>query len=290
MNKTKPFHLKYIVLLLLVSIVSGCSGMFFYPERKLVRTPAEISLAYEDVYIDSTDGERLNGWFLKVEQGIEAKGTIYFLHGNAQNISHHIASVYWLPKAGYQVFMLDYRGYGRSTGTPVIPDVFNDIIAGFNYLETRADVANKPMYVLGQSLGASMSGYVVGANSEINQRLSAVVLDAGFTSYSDISQTIAARSWLTWAFQYPVAWSMPSDYDLIDVIANISPTPLLIIHGKQDRIIPYQHSQQLVKKAGQPKAMLSYNGAHIQTFNDVGNQQLLLEFLDKYKNQPKIAK
>ena len=283
MNITKPYHLKYFALLLLVTIVSGCSGLFFYPERKLVRTPEEINLDYEDVYINSADGEKLNGWFLKVDEGTEVKGTIYFLHGNAQNISHHIASVYWLPKAGYQVFMLDYRGYGRSTGTPVIPDVFNDIIAGFNYLETRMDVANKPMYLLGQSLGASMSGYVAGSNKQLRKRLSAVILDAGFVSFSEITKKIAAQGWLTWAFQYPAAWSMPSDYDLIDVIANISPTPLLIIHGTQDRIIPYQHSQRLLAKAGQPKAMLSYNGAHIQTFNDVGNQQLLLEFLEKYK-------
>ncbi|WOH37917.1 alpha/beta hydrolase [Thalassotalea fonticola] len=249
----------------------------------MVRTPADVELSYDDVYLDSTGGTKLNGWFLAVDEGKEVKGTVYFLHGNAQNISQHLASVYWLPEQGYQVFLLDYRGYGKSTGTPLLSDVLTDINVGFEYIVNHPGTQNKPLYILGQSLGASMSGFLVGSQPKMRDKLSAVILDSAFSSYADASQHVASQSWVTWLIQYPVVWSMPDDFDLIDVVDKISPTPLLIIHGKQDRIIPYQHSQILLAKAKQPKALLSYNGDHISTFSDVGNQQLLVEFMQRYQ-------
>ncbi|WNC69971.1 alpha/beta hydrolase [Thalassotalea nanhaiensis] len=263
--------------------ISGCQGLLFYPSKEMVRTPADVDLTYDDIYLESADGTKLNAWFLTVDEEVEVKGSVYFLHGNAQNISQHLASVYWLPKQGYQVFLLDYRGYGNSEGTPVLSDVLTDINAGFEFIVNHPKTQNKPLYLLGQSLGASMSGYLAGSQPQMRDKFSAVILDAAFTSYADASQSVASQSWITWLFQYPVAWSMPDNYDLIDVVDKISPTPLLIIHGKQDNIIPYQHSQTLLAKAKQPKALLSYNGGHIATFTDEGNQQLLVEFMQRYQ-------
>ncbi|TRX56537.1 alpha/beta hydrolase [Thalassomonas sp. M1454] len=274
--------LNKLLISFLLLCISGCSTLFFYPEKQLVRTPEQVGLAYQDVDIKVSDEVSIHGWFLPVEDNVEVKGTVYFLHGNAQNISTHLRSVYWLPERGYQVFLIDYRGYGKSTGEPLIPDVFHDINAGFLWLIKQPSVQQKPIYLLGQSLGASMSGYLVGTQPEMRDRLSGVILDAGFTSYSEIARHIASDNWLTWLFQYPAAWSMPSDYDLIDVVQNISPTPLLIVHGTQDVVIPYQHGKKLLAKAKQPKAFLSYTGGHIATFNDVGNQNLLLEFMQKF--------
>lgn len=271
------------VLLAATLFISGCQGLLFYPSKDMVRTPADVELGYEDIYLKSADGTKLNGWFLTVDDSIEVKGTVYFLHGNAQNISQHLASVYWLPEQGYQVFLLDYRGYGNSAGTPLLAEVLTDINAGFEFIANHPKTQNKPLYLLGQSLGASMSGYLVGSQPQMRDKLSAVILDAAFSSYADISQHVASQSWVTWMFQYPISWSMPDDYDLIDVVDKISPTPLLIIHAKQDTLVPYQHSQLLLAKAKQPKALLSYNGSHIATFADAGNQQLLVNFMQRYK-------
>lgn len=267
----------------MILILSGCSTLFFYPEKQLVRTPTDVGVIYQDVNIKVSEDVALHGWFLPVNDNAEVKGTVYFLHGNAQNISTHLRSVYWLPERGYQVFLIDYRGYGKSTGEPLIPDVFHDINAGFSWLIKQPSVQQKPIYLLGQSLGASMSGYLVATQPEMRDKLSAVILDAGFTSYADIARHIASDNWLTWLFQYPASWAMPTDYDLIDVIQNISPTPLLVVHGTQDQVIPFEYGQKLHAKAKHPKAFLRYNGGHIATFNDVGNQNLLIDFMQKFK-------
>jgi alpha-beta hydrolase superfamily lysophospholipase len=248
----------------------------FYPTAQWVRTPVQLGIEYEELEIRSADGTRLSAWWLKASS--EPKGTVVFFHGNAENISTHIGSVYWLPEQGYQVLMLDYRGYGYSEGAPAFPEVLDDIAAGLEWALEDARTQTLPVFVLGQSLGATMSGYVVAARPDLRTRLTGVVLDAAFTSYSEMARDIAARSWITWTFQYPIAWAMPDDYDLIDHIAEISPVPLLLIHGTQDQIIPFANSEKLFITAGKPKRFLQYDGPHIATFRDLELREMLLQF------------
>ena len=250
--------------------------MMFYPTTQWVRTPAQLGIEYEDLEIRSSDGTRLSAWWLKASG--KPKGTVVFFHGNAENISTHIGSVYWLPEQGYQVLLLDYRGYGHSEGTPVFPEVLDDIVASLEWVLDDSQVQALPVYVLGQSLGATMSGYVVATRPELRARLTGVVLDAAFTRYSEMARDIAARSWLTWAFQYPVAWSMPDGYDLLDHIPQVSPVPLLLIHGTQDEIIPFANGEKLFIAAGEPKRFLQYDGPHIATFRDLELREMLLAF------------
>jgi fermentation-respiration switch protein FrsA (DUF1100 family) len=132
--------------------------------------------------------------------------------------------------------------------------------------------------MLGQSLGGSMSGYVVATNAELHSQLTGVVLDAAFASYADIARVAASSHWLTWSFQYPVSWTMPRKYDLIDYVAQISPTPLLIIHGTQDQIIPFINGEILFSAAKDPKNFLQYDGPHIQTFRDLELREMMLDF------------
>ena len=94
--------------------LSACTNVFFQPQQIQYLTPDKIGLAYEDVYFSSSGGLKLHGWLLPATG--KAQGTILFLHGNAENITTHIASVYWLPAQHYNVFLPDYRGYGLSEG------------------------------------------------------------------------------------------------------------------------------------------------------------------------------
>jgi len=272
-----------IILFLMVFTagLSGCKNLIFHPSSYMFSTPSDFGLQYENIELISSDGTKLHAWWLPA-QGI-TKGTVYFLHGNAQNISVHINNVAWLPKQGYQVLLLDYRGFGRSKGTASIPEVFADIKAGMDWLAKNPHVNGKPLYLLGQSLGAVLGGFVVGNSAQYLANFDAIVLDAGFTGFRAMSKEVTTGNWLTWPFQYPIKWLMPTGYELIDVVANISPTPLLIIHGRQDRVIPFHHGEQLYEKANRPKVFIEYQGGHIESFRSVKVRQYLLQFFTDSK-------
>ena len=189
-------------------------------------------------------------------------------------------AVYWLPKNGYQVFLIDYRGFGLSEGAPNVPDALIDIETGFNWLLEQEGVAHKPLFLMGQSLGASMSIYFAATNKRAKSCLSGVISDAAFTRYSDITQHVASQSWITWLLQYPASWAVISGYDPIDYIGSISPTPILLIHSEEDNVIPLQHSSQLFERVSKYKLKIITQGSHGATFEKRENKAFLLTFLE----------
>ncbi|WP_259643245.1 alpha/beta hydrolase, partial [Pseudomonas syringae] len=110
--------MKLLGIFTLVLALTGCSSMLFYPEQGVPFTPDKARLQYQDVNLTAADGTRLHGWWLPAKEGVPVKGTVLHLHGNGGNLSWHLGGVWWLPEQGYQVLMLDYRGYGESQGEP----------------------------------------------------------------------------------------------------------------------------------------------------------------------------
>lgn len=268
---------RVLLLFVFISLFTGCSRLLFYPYKTHVRTPEQLGLTYTDISVKTRDGIKIHGWFLPA-QGL-LKGSIYFLHGNAENVSTHVMSVAWLPEQGYQVFMIDYRGFGLSEGDPALPEIFMDIEAGIDWLLAQSH--NKPVFLLGQSLGASLGLFFAGTCPAVKNQLDGVISDSSFTRYQDIVRHAASTTWLTWPLQYPASWLMTYPYDPIDVIDRIAPTPLLIVHGTADTIIPFEHSQRLYKKAGEPKQLLTTDDGHIQTFMREEHRLNVLEFLNR---------
>ena len=269
-------------LLLLAFIVAltginGCSSIFFFPQKSHLQTPGQLGLDYEDIFFTSTDNLTIHGWWLNAKAPV--KGTVYFLHGNAENISTHIHNVAWLPEYGYHVFLLDYRGFGLSQGKPNLPGALEDIRHGWQFILAQAATQGKPLYLLGQSLGASMAIYFAATDPQAKQQLSAVISDAAFARYSEMARHVTGQSWLTWPLQYPVAWSMISGYDAIDFVADISPLPLLLIHSEDDRIVPYANNGKLLQAALPPKTFYQTSGPHTATFRHRKNRDYLLDYL-----------
>lgn len=108
------------LLLAALLLVQGCSSLLFYPQPGLPITPAKAGLAYRDISLTAADSTRLHAWWLPAKAGVAVKGTVLHLHGNGGNLAWHLGGSYWLPEQGYQVLLLDYRGYGLSAGEPKI--------------------------------------------------------------------------------------------------------------------------------------------------------------------------
>jgi uncharacterized protein len=268
---------RLLIALVTIPWVSGCVGLFFQPYGKYVRTPAEIGLTFEDVAIKTQDDLELHAWLLPAED--PECGTILFLHGNAENISTHIASVHWLPARGFNVLLLDYRGYGSSDGQPSIAGLQTDIDAAVRYLLARAGAVDSGLVLFGQSLGAA-AGIYYAAHGPHRGRLHALVADSSFSSYRGIAREKMANFWLTWPFQWIPLFTVPTDYDPIAAVSGVSPVPLLLVHGDDDRVIPLAHSERLFAAAREPKQFWEVEGVgHIEAFRSPKMRDRLVNYL-----------
>lgn len=260
-------------------LLSACSSLFFYPQKQIVATPDQAGVAYEEISLRSRDGTRLSAWLLK-SSGLH-RGTVYFLHGNAENISTHFASVHWLPEQGYDVLMLDYRGYGHSEGEPELPEIYEDIEAGFQWLlENRG--ADEPLYFLGQSIGAALGVYWMAYSPAAQQRLHKAVLDAPFSSFPAMIEDVLERHWLTWLLAEPVSWGFSSRYDPDKAAASIpAGIHFLCFHSTEDRVVPIIQGASLYRALPASTIRVETRGPHIATFYFQDNRNLLLNFLQQ---------
>ncbi|WP_369612673.1 alpha/beta hydrolase [Marinobacter sp. RI1] len=274
-----------IVTLLAIAALlqTGCSSVFFYPDNATYITPDRLNLDFEDVYLDTADGETLHGWWLPALTDEPAKGTIYYLHGNAQNVSAHILNVAWLPEQGYNVFTIDYRGYGQSTGAPNVEGALHDAETGLRWLTHQEHTEDRPLYLLGQSLGGALGIALASEWTQRNEQpaLDGIILDGTFSGFRYIAREKLDQFWLTWPFQYPLSWTIPDDYEGTDRIADLSPVPVMVIHSVRDGIIPFEHGVRLYEAAEQPKEFLQTDTPHAATFVIPAYREAVLEFMEK---------
>jgi fermentation-respiration switch protein FrsA (DUF1100 family) len=217
----------------------------YFPVRKIDLTPREIGLEFEDVYFFSSDGTKLNGWY------IPAKGsriTVLFCHGNAGNISHRIEAIDMFCRIGLDVFIFDYRGYGRSQGSPTEEGLYTDAHAAFKYLIDKRNINEGSIVVYGKSLGANVA-------VELCSRVSpaALISESAFTSALDMGKKL---------FPFlPIKWFITIKYDALSKIKDIN-IPKLIIHSEDDEIIPFQQGRKLFEVAPEPKEFYKMRGGH----------------------------
>lgn len=274
MNSTSLL-MRIFILTGSIIFLSACSNMLFYPMKRHVVDPMEGGIEYEDIYLQTAENMKLHGWYLP--QSGELKGTLVFFHGNAENISTHTGAVFWLPKHGYQVVVVDYRGYGKSDGKATLDGSIIDIRKSIAFAHEKF-AGDKPFIVMGQSIGASMSVFAV-ATSEIRNEINGLVLVAPFSDYHKIARETLAKSWLTWLFQYPLSWTINNDYKPLDFIMKINPVPVYLIHGRSDNLIAPWHSEALFERALPPKDLYLIEGGHNDLVKREEFKRVLLEIL-----------
>jgi fermentation-respiration switch protein FrsA (DUF1100 family) len=250
---------KWLYWVLLLVLAAGCFFLFyskienffvFFPQRTLDLTPEPLHLTYKDVYFKSEDGKRLHGWFFPLEK---ESPILLFCHGNAGNISHRLDNVDRLLKRGLQVFIFDYRGYGRSEGRPSEQGIYKDGLAAYDYLVQQQGIRPSNMVLFGRSLGAAVA-IDVASNREVR----AVILESAFTSTKDMAKRMAL-----FALFSPF---LPAHYNNLEKIGRVS-VPKLIIHGVEDDLVPFEMGKKLYEKANPPKEFLPLKGAgHNDTY------------------------
>ena len=270
---------KIIFSLLIIFFVcsTGCTSLFFYPQKQLLDNPEAQRFSPEDIWFKASDGVSLHGWFFS--GGPNAKGTVLVLHGNAENLSTHVNSVLWLVKEKFNLFIFDYRGYGKSGGSPGIKGVHLDAEAALKTLLSVPRANGKQIVVLGQSIGGAIAVYTT-ANSPYKDRIAALVIDSAFSSYRLIAREKLSQFYITWPFQYPLSFLVSDSYSPIRWIKKVSPVPLLIIHGERDPVVPVHHGQMLYDEALQPKKFwMSSTPGHVTSFADERVREELVRYL-----------
>lgn len=265
------------LLLLAGLMIRGCDGMFYYPSQREWYNPADFGLTAEDVYFPTRDGLMLHGWFIRA--GGTARGTVIHFHGNAENLTNHIALSAWLPPAGYHLFIFDYRGYGRSQGRVTRAGSIIDGHAAVDAVLKRPEVDPRRLFAYGQSLGGAVATVVAAERPEIR----ALVADSTFGSYRGIAAHHAGRTLLSGALGGMAAKMLFSDgYDPVDYVGRIAPRPVLVIAAENDDVCPAHLCRELFEAAGEPKRYwLSPGAGHGAALleNHEGPRQVL-EFLE----------
>lgn len=281
---------RFFILLAALGITlpfSACSHLVYQPSKAQFSQPKQAQIDYEEVEFLSRDGIRLTGWFFPAKGSSQRKPapTVIQFHGNAENMTSHFFSLFWLTEAGYNLFVFDYRGYGRSDGTPNQAGVYLDAVSAIEYIQSRMPAQkNKADIVLyGQSLGGAVLARAIEGVRD-RSRLSAVIIECSFHSYREIAQDVLSRFWMTYLFQ-PLAHVLISDeYSPERSFEKISPIPLLIIHGEKDRMVPSSFGKKIFELAQEPKDLwLIPEAAHMDSlFVSQGRNRLqLVEWLKK---------
>lgn len=275
-NKYTMQKTKIILLFLFVIFISSCEKYFFYPKQQLFYMPETCACNPDNIIVETNKGKYLHGWYFKTKVK-NPKGTIFFLHGNANNISTESVGMVWLLDEGYNILTFDYRGYGISQGKPNIKGVLED---GLEFTEAifNNDQINKNNFVLyGQSLGGAVATHIA-RYSPYSDKFKVLVLDSTFTSWRDIAREIAASNFLTWMWQYPISWGIPKEYSSIDNLKDSKINKTIIIHSKADKLIKFKNGEELYKVSREPKILLKDDFSnHAQI---IANSRIRKEFIN----------
>jgi fermentation-respiration switch protein FrsA (DUF1100 family) len=238
--------------------VSLLDGFIFFPDRDMPAPPPGVV----DVVFAASDGVRIHAWWAEAK---DARATLVWSHGNGGNIGGRGIVTRGLLARGVSVLAYDYRGYGKSEGAPTEEGVYLDVLAAYDHLRTRGIPASR-LVAFGESLGT-----VVSVHLASKRPCAGLVLVSPMTRLQDVARIHYG----------PLAALAGDRFDAIGLIPRIR-RPLLIAHGDQDEIVPFELGVKLFEAAAEPKKFLRVEGAH---HNDVFASDELMDAIVRFANE-----
>ncbi len=242
-----------VYALLVAFLYMRQESMIFYPDmpgRQLTATPGDLGMPYEDVNFTTDDGIALHGWFVAADEPV---GTLLFFHGNAGNISHRLESIFIFNSLRLNVFIIDYRGYGRSQGKISETGTYLDARAAWSHLTEDRGIDADSIIIFGRSLGSAIATWLASQYDSAG-----LIIESGFSSVPSMAQRI-------YPF-LPVKWLTRFRYDTASNVRNVN-SPVLVIHSKTDRVIPYEEARLVFESArSDRRSFLEIQGGHNDGF------------------------
>ncbi len=262
--------------------LSGCTSFIYQPDSYMYSQPEKMTPIPQQIALQGPEG-RIIVW--KFSKKGSKKTKIILFHGNAQNISSHFYSLYWLPGFGYDYYIFDYPSYGGSQGNPSQENVAKTSQIVVDWV-INENPSSKIAFV-GQSLGGNVAAYTAAQTKKIykhKQNICLLVLDSTFKSYRTVARRVLAKSWLTWPFQW-LGWILVAEeYSAKEAFPLISPVPSIVFHGDQDEIVAYKNGLEVFEALQPPKEFITVvGGQHIDAF--LSKDRLVYQkiFLDRLK-------
>ena len=219
------------------------------PGRELEATPRDAGFEYADVYIQTSDGLTLHGWYVHARN---PRGTVLFFHGNAGNISHRLDSLAIFHELGLDTFIIDYRGYGQSEGKPGEEGTYRDAEAAWQYLVAERGLEPARIIVFGRSIGGGVAAWLA-----TRHQPAALVVESTFTSAVEMAAHL-------YPFM-PVRLISRLRYPVAEYLTRVE-CPVLVVHSRDDEIIPFAMGKALYEVAPSPKAFIELSGDHNNGF------------------------
>jgi len=255
-NKKKQLLITMDFLLILIALATIFILYFlirllekkltYKPIFKITDEPSTFNLEFEDIHFLSEDAKKLHGWWIPHPEAI---GTVLYCHGNADNMSGRAWHCKYYHDMKVNVFMFDYRGYGKSNGWSNEKGTYKDARAAYEVVRSfYQDQEKLPVIIMGVSLGAAVAAELAG-----ERHCEGLILESTFSSLPDIAKIIHPY--------LPINWLTRNKYETINKVADLT-MPKLFSHSKEDDLIPYEMGQALYQKGSEPKEWFELKGTH----------------------------
>lgn len=262
---------KLLLLILLVTKIifvnAQMDDKFYFPKKDI--RPNEWKKTTELNF--NVEKDTINTVFLKPEQ--KPKATIFLFHGAGGNISYYYPIAIRLVKANFQVVMVDFRGYGKSTGIPTHKNIAEDGKIIFDKYSKMKEIKKLPIIIYGLSIGTQIATHIAKENQN---KINGLILEGGMSSFGDIAGFYAPQ------YKDFLEKNFVNPYSSKEDIKSINKIPKLIIHSVEDKEVPIEQAKVVFSNASEPKKFMEIMGEHMQ-----GTKLESLKIIEKINNMLK---